>query len=107
MNLLSRIEEIILLTIWKLEDNAYGIAIIEKIEQDTGINWMSGSIYGALNRLKKNRYISTERIEQSPELTGRPRIYYRLTKSGLDRLIMVQKVTNSIWKGVPVLQRVK
>ena len=100
-------EEIILLSIWKLGDNAYGIAIIENVERDTGIKWMSGSIYGALNRLKKNRYISTERIEQSPEQTGRPRIYYRLTKSGMDRLIAVQKVTGSIWDGVPDLQSVR
>lgn len=105
MGLLSRIEELLLLAIWKLKDDAYGIAIIEQVEKDTGITWMSGSIYGALTRLKKNAYISTTRVEQSPEQTGRPRIYYRLTSSGLDKLIAVQKVNRLMWDGIPDLEK--
>ena len=38
MNYLSRIEEILLLAIWKLQDNAYGISIREQVEKDTGVN---------------------------------------------------------------------
>ena len=105
MGLLSRIEEILLLAIWKLKDDAYGIAIIEQVEKNTGISWMSGSIYGGLTRLKKNAYISTTKIEQSPEQAGRPRIYYRLTPSGLDKLIAVQKVNRLMWNGIPDLEK--
>ena len=107
MGFLSKIEEILLLAIWKLKDNAYGISIIEQVEKDTGTTWMSGAVYGALNRLKKNNYINTSRIEQSPEQTGRPRIYYTLTKSGTDKLVAAQKVTKSIWKDVPDLEKAK
>lgn len=105
MGFLSRIEEILLLSIWKLKDDAFGVTIIDQVEKDTGITWMSGSIYGALTRLKKNGYISTTRIQQSPEQMGRPRIYYQLTPSGLDKLIAVQKVNQSMWNGVPNLER--
>ena len=49
MNFLSRIEEILLLAIWKLKDNAFGIAIREQVEQDTGMSWMSGAIYDSFN----------------------------------------------------------
>lgn len=105
MGFLSRIEEILLLAIWKLGDDAFGVAIINQVESDTGITWMSGSIYGALTRLKKNGYISTTRVQQSPEQMGRPRIYYQLTKSGMDKLIAVQKVNQSMWNGVPNLEK--
>lgn len=105
MGFLSRIEEFLLLAVWKLGDDAFGVAIIDQVETDTGITWMSGSIYGALTRLKKNGYISTTRVQQSPEQTGRPRIYYRLTPSGMDKLIAVQKVNRSIWNGVPNLEK--
>ena len=33
MGFLPRIEEILLISIWKLKDNAYGIAIIEQVEK--------------------------------------------------------------------------
>jgi len=107
MGFLPRIEEILLLSVWKLKDNAYGISIIEQVEKDTGVTWLSGSIYGALNRLKKNTYISTTRVEQSPEQTGRPRIYYKLTPLGMDKLIAVQKVNKSIWLNVPDLEKAR
>ena len=105
MGFLSRIEEILLLSIWKLKDDAFGVAIIEQVERDTGTTWMSGSIYGALTRLKKNGYITTTRVQQSPEQMGRPRIYCQLTRAGLDKLIAVQKVSQSMWSGVPNLEK--
>ena len=105
MGFLSRIEEILLLAIWKLKGNAYGVAIIEQVEKDTGISWMSGSIYGALARLKKNGYVETTRVQQSPEQMGRPRIYYELTPSGFDKLIAVQKVNRTMWNGIQDLEK--
>ena len=80
MDMLSRIEEILLLAIWKLEDNAYGISVREQVERDTGVKWMSGAIYAPLNRLKKNGYVRTFKAKNSAEKGGRPRIYYQLTE---------------------------
>ncbi|MCP4726519.1 MAG: PadR family transcriptional regulator [bacterium] len=107
MGFLPKIEEILLLAIWKLGDNAYGITVIEQVEKDTDTTWLSGSIYGALNRLKKNGYIITSKTEQSPEQRGRPRIYYTLTQSGMDKLISAQKVTKDVWQGVPDLEKAR
>lgn len=101
MNFLPKIEEILLLAIWKLKDNAYGTTIIEQVEKDTGSSWVSGSVYSALARLKKNKYIDTVKIEKSLEGTGRPRIYYKLTDSGRRKLETAQKVTQLMWDGVP------
>jgi len=105
MNFLPKVEEIILLSIWKLKDNAYGISIIEQVEKDTGIKWLSGSVYGVLSRLKKNGYIATARVEQSTEQSGRPRIYYTITKSGIGKLIFAQKTNQKIWVNVPDLEK--
>ena len=54
MNFLPKMEEVILLAIWKLNDNAYGTTVIEQVEKDTGSLLVSGSVYSALARLKKN-----------------------------------------------------
>ncbi len=105
MIFLSRIEEILLLAIWKLRDNAYGISIREQVEKDTGRSWQSGAVYAPLSRLLKNEYVKTKKSEKSSEMGGRPRIYYRLTQTGLEKLAAVQKVNNSMWLDVPELEK--
>jgi PadR family transcriptional regulator PadR len=107
MNFLSRIEEILLLAIWKLADNAYGISIREQVERDTGTEWMSGAIYAPLNRLRKNGYVETIQAQGSTDRGGRPRIYYRLTSLGEKKLANIQEVSRSIWTGVPDLKKLK
>ena len=105
MDMLSRLEEILLLAIWKLEAHAYGISIRQQVEKDTGTTWMSGAIYAPLNRLKKNGYVRTFRASGSAEKGGRPRIYYRLTPLGKEKLASIQKVNQSVWMGVPDLKK--
>ena len=105
MTFLSRIEEILLLAIWKLGDEAYGIAIRRRVEKDTGISWLSEAIYAPLSRLKDKSYVESKKAEKSTDIGGRPRIYYRLTPSGLKRLISVQEINRALWYGVPDLKK--
>ncbi len=105
MDLLSRIEEILLLAIWKLRDNAYGISIRDQVEKDTGIEWMSGAIYAPLNRLKKNGYVRTIQAQGTGGKGGRPRIYYQLTERGKKKLAAIQEISLSIWQNVPDLKK--
>lgn len=105
MDMLSRIEEILLLAIWKLGDNAYGISVREQVERDTGVKWISGAIYAPLNRLKKNGYVRTVQATGSAERGGRPRIYYQLTRLGMKKLASIQEVNRSIWMDVPDLKK--
>ncbi|MCP4724755.1 MAG: PadR family transcriptional regulator [bacterium] len=104
MNFLSRIEEILLLSIYKLSDDAFGISIREQVEKDTGVEWMSGAIYAPLSRLKKNGYVNAVEAEGSTEQGGRPRIYYNLTPRGVEKLAAIQQVNRSVWDGVPNLK---
>jgi DNA-binding PadR family transcriptional regulator len=100
MKLLSRIEEIILLAIWRLGNNAYGMTIRAAVIEATGKNWLLGAIYGPLGRLQKNGYIACEKGAPSPERGGRAKVYYRLTQQGKDALLEIHRVNNFIWKGI-------
>jgi len=104
MNYLTRIEEILLLAIWKLRDNAYGISIREQVEKDTGRNWLSGAIYAPLNRLKKNGYVAARTASGAGEYRGRPRVYYTLTSRGREELCAIQEMNRDLWAGVPLLR---
>ncbi|MCP4726577.1 MAG: PadR family transcriptional regulator [bacterium] len=107
MNYLPKIEEILLLAIWKLRDNAYGTTIIDQVEKDTGSSWVSGSVYSALTRLKNHGYVAVVKSKKNAEQTGRPRIYYELTEYGQKKLAAAQKVSMTMWNGVPKLEEGK
>ena len=59
MKLLSRQEEIVLLSIWKLKGNAYGVTIREYISEITRKYWSIGAIYVPLDRLVEKGLVST------------------------------------------------
>ena len=107
MNFLSRIEEILLLAIWKLGDEAFGISIRKQVEKDTGVKWLSGAVYAPLSRLKKNGYVTTELEDSDRGQKGRPRLYYKLTPLGINKLISIQEVNRCLWSNVPELKKVK
>jgi len=104
MKLLSRIEEIILLSIWRLGEEAYGMTIREEVIKATGKKWLLGAIYGPLGRLYKNGYVSTLKGDPTPERGGRSKVYYRLTRKGLEALREIQQVNAMIWDGIEELK---
>jgi PadR family transcriptional regulator PadR len=101
MRLISRIEEIILLSIWRLQDNAYGVTILEEVVKTTGKSWLTGSIYASLGRLLKHGLVKSVQGEPTPERGGRRKIYYKLTSDGQKALTTIKRVNSIIWSNLP------
>jgi len=104
MKLLSRVEELILLSIWKLGEHAYGMAIREEIIKITGMNWLLGAIYGPLSRLLKKNLVTTIMGEPTPARGGRAKAYFELTPEGKKELARIQEVNAVIWKDIPKIK---
>ena len=103
MNLLSRSEEIILLAIWKLQENAYGVTIRSLVNDSTGYEWSVGAIYAPLHRLVKKGMVRTLKGEPIPERGGRHKIYYEVTLDGKRDLYHIKHVHDTIWQDAPSL----
>ncbi|MGD9347681.1 MAG: PadR family transcriptional regulator [Candidatus Aminicenantes bacterium] len=101
MRLISRIEEIILLSIWRLQDDAYGITILDEVANATGKTWLTGSIYASLSRLLKHGLVESIEGEPTAERGGRRKIYYKLTPKGQKSLMAVRRVNSILWKDLP------
>ena len=99
MKLISRIDELILIAIWKLGENAYGMAIREEIMRATGMNWLLGAIYGPLARLHRQGLVTSVKGEPTPERGGRAKVYYELTPAGKAALKTIREVSAEMWKG--------
>jgi len=105
MYLLSRSEEIVLLSIWKLQDNAYGVSIRDKVIESTGYEWSIGALYAPLHRLQKKGLVETREGDPVPERGGRRKIFYRLTSQGREALLRIKQVLDVVWSDVPDLER--
>jgi len=99
MKLLSRGEELILLAIGKLGENAYCVEILQQAEDDTGKTWTLGGVYALLNRLEKNGLIDSKLGPPSPERGGKRKRYYTITAGGIEALREIKNIENSMWYG--------
>ena len=100
MKLLSRAEEIVLLTILKLQGNAYGVTIRERIKNETGTTWSFGSIYMPLNKLARKGYVKKDMGEPTPERGGRSKCFYEITEEGMAALASIRRVQENLWADV-------
>ncbi len=103
MNLTTRLEEAILIAIWSLEENAYGISVTKRVSQIIGKNYTMGALYFALDRLFRNGYVNKIARNVSQEKGGRSRTYYRLTPKGKRALQEVRDYQISLWERIPEL----
>lgn len=97
MKLLSRSEEIVLLIILKLTDNAYGVAIRNELQEQTGKLWSFGSIYTALNTLTRKYYVSKQKGAPTSERGGRHKCLYQVTPKGKKALKEIKNIQDRIW----------
>ncbi len=97
MLLLSRSEEIILLAIWKLNDNAYGVTIRDKLTVETGHDWTFGSIYKPLKQLTSKGYVKKYMSEPFAERGGRSKFLYNITSEGEKALKEIRKIQEAVW----------
>jgi len=100
MKNLTKTEEIILLTIWRLKEEAYGVKIRHHISELVGKEFTYGNLYSALNQLRKKRYVVKHREESLPARRGWKRMYYTLSPDGLKALKEACEVNEKIWGGV-------
>ena len=98
MDLLTKFEELVLLTVLRLKKNAYGRAIYDEILKATGKKMSMGNIYFPLERLTEKGYLTAFKGEPSKKRGGMGKRYYQLTESGIEILKETHKVNDYIWK---------
>jgi DNA-binding PadR family transcriptional regulator len=99
-DLLSLWEEVYLLSIWELRDDAYGVAIKKSVSQKTGRVLSYGGLYFMLAQLRKKGFVEKRTGEPSPRRGGRRKYYYLLTERGKMALRTSFEFQNSLWRDI-------
>ena len=98
---LTKTEEILLLSIWRLKDSAYGFKIRRHVSEIIGRDFSYGNLYSVLNQLTKKKYVIKHKGETTPARRGKIRMYYTLTDAGRLALKNAHETNIKLWSGVP------
>ena len=101
MEILTKLEEMVLIAVLKLKDKAYGISIYNFITELTGKDVSVSSVYFPLERLVRKGYLQTLKGDPTPKRGGLSKRYYRMTKAGIKALKENRKLQETAWKGIP------
>jgi PadR family transcriptional regulator PadR len=99
----SRSEEFLLLAVWRLKNNAYGVAIRQQIKEATGKTWAYGALFVMLRRLEKKGYLKSHFADPSPQRGGKSKRIFQLSAQGIKALKDVRKAQESVWAGIEEL----
>lgn len=101
--ILSRADELVLLSVWRLNGDAYGVTIRKNIMEATGQDWSVGAIYDSLERLQNWDYLRSFQSDPTPERGGKRKRFYQLTDDGIVGLNELRKVQDTMWLNLPEL----
>ncbi|MEP2771531.1 MAG: helix-turn-helix transcriptional regulator [Fulvivirga sp.] len=100
-NHLGEFEEIVMLTVAILLDEAYGVAIINEIESRLNRKVSIGSLQTVLRRLEKKGYLTSEFGEATQMRGGKRKRYFKLSAHGKKVLTEVKEQRVGLWNAIP------
>jgi DNA-binding PadR family transcriptional regulator len=104
---LGEFEQMVLMAVLRLGDEAYAVTVREEIEQRTGRAVSRGAIYITLDRLEKKRYLESWLADPTPERGGRAKRYHKLSAAGATALKRSRAALEKMWQGLePVIRKI-
>ena len=99
--LLGSLEEQVMLAVLRTGDEAYGMNVRRELEDVTGRDVTSGSVYATLDRLEAKGYVTSARPTggEAPS-----RSIFEVTKRGHLSLALPRATRERLWAGVRLKQ---
>ena len=81
---LGEFEQVVLLAILRLRENAYGVAIRQEIQKRTDREPAPGALYTTLDRLEDKGFVTSRLGDPTPQRGGRAKRYFTVSASGVE-----------------------
>lgn len=98
---LGEFEEVILLLVGILGEEAYAFKIAEEFEAQSGRATSIGAVHSTLDRLKEKGFLTSEMGKPTAERGGRRKRIYTITAAGQRALESSKELRISLWKQYP------
>jgi len=100
-NQLGEFEEVVMLMVGVLYDNAYGVSLKKEIEKRLDRKVSVGALQSALKRLEKKGFLSSKEGESNSKRGGRPKRYFFITAQGKRVLQQTKDTRDNLWDAIP------
>ena len=100
-NYLGHFEEMVLLIVAILGDEAYGVAIKDELEKQTEKKASIGALHSALDRLERKGFLSSAMRGATELRGGRRKRYFSVTNLGKESLKEARKMRENMWDRLP------
>lgn len=98
---LGEFEEIVMLTVGILYDEAYGISIKQEIEARLKRGVSVGALQTALKRLEEKGYLKSREGGTNEDRAGRPKKFFTITAYGRKAMEHTKDTRNALWNAIP------
>jgi DNA-binding PadR family transcriptional regulator len=97
---LGEFEQIVLLAILRLGEEAYGVTVRREIKQRTGRDASPGALYTTLDRLEEKGLLRSRLGDPTPQRGGRAKRFFKVTARGVQSVARVQRDYQRLLDGV-------
>jgi PadR family transcriptional regulator, regulatory protein PadR len=97
---LGEFEEVVLLTVAVLGEGAYGVAITDELDRQTGRSVSISAVHAALHRLQEKGMLSSRMGEATAERGGRRKRLFTVTVLGSRTLHDIRAVRTQLWESI-------
>jgi DNA-binding PadR family transcriptional regulator len=101
---LGEFEQLVLLAILRVGENAYAVPVIAEIELQTGRKVSHAAVYIALRRLEEKRFVISRLAEATPERGGRGKRYYEVDPAAHSLLEESRNALLRMWDGLELVK---
>jgi PadR family transcriptional regulator, regulatory protein PadR len=95
---LGEFEELVLLTIATLGEEAYGVSIKEDIEARTDRSISIGALHSTITRLEEKGFLKSWLGDPTHERGGRRKRFFEVTHTGKESLHEMKALRDQLWK---------
>jgi PadR family transcriptional regulator, regulatory protein PadR len=97
---LGEFEQIVLLAILRLRDEAYAVTIRDEIARCADREPTAGALYTTLDRLEEKGLVTVRLGDPTPQRGGRAKRYFTVTPKGIRRVAHVQRCYRRLLDGI-------
>jgi PadR family transcriptional regulator PadR len=94
---LGEFEELVLLTIAALGDDAYGVSIQKDIDERCNRSISIGALHSTITRLEEKGYLKSWVGGATKERGGRSKRYYEVTQAGRKAVSETKNLRDELW----------
>jgi PadR family transcriptional regulator PadR len=98
---LGEFEEVVMLTVAILYNEAYGVSVKKEIETRLSRTVSVGALQTALKRLEDKGYLKSHEGEATQERAGRPKRYFTITALGKRAMEYTKSTREKLWEAIP------